>query len=114
MAVDIFFKSKSLATRFNNDKWLLKKYGERNARIIQQRLQEIEAAENLAQLMMLPGPRCHPLKGARKEQFAVRALDPYRITFEVADDPVPRKEDGGIDLAKVAAIRIVRVEDYHD
>jgi len=93
---------------------MFKKYGERNAGIIQRRLQQIEAAENLAQLMMLPGPRCHQLKGGRREQFAVDALNPYRITFEVADDPIPRKEDGGIDLEQVFAVRILRVEDYHD
>ena len=111
--MDIYFKSTSLATICNNSKKMLGKYGERNTRIIKQRLQEIEATENLAQLMKLPGPRCHPLKGNRKGQYAVDALNPYRITFEVADDPIPRKEDGGVDLERVSAIRILRVEDYH-
>ncbi len=111
--MDIFFNSHSLATTCNNDKKLFKKHGAENARIIKQRLQEIRAAENLAHLMRLPGPRCHQLKGSRKEQFAVDALDPYRITLKVADDPIPRKEDGGIDLERVSAVLILRVEDYH-
>jgi len=33
--------------------------------------------------------------------------------FGVANDPVPRREDGGIDLERVTAIRILEVVDYH-
>ena len=37
----------------------------------------------------------------------------YRLLFEPAHDPLPRKPDGGLDWAGVTAIRILGVEDYH-
>lgn len=36
-----------------------------------------------------------------------------RLIFEPADDPVPRKPDGGLDWRLVTAVRILGVEDYH-
>ena len=57
--------------------------------------------------------RRHELKGNRKGVFAVDLKHPYRLVFEPAENPVPRKEDGGIDCEKIFSIRILRVEDYH-
>jgi proteic killer suppression protein len=47
------------------------------------------------------------------EQFAVDISRNERLVFEVADDPIPRKPDGGIDLERVTEIRVLRIEDYH-
>jgi proteic killer suppression protein len=47
------------------------------------------------------------------EQFAVDISANERLVFEVDHDPVPRKADGGIDLSKVLAGVILRIEDYH-
>jgi hypothetical protein len=33
--------------------------------------------------------------------------------FRVANEPIPLKADGGVDKAKVTAIKIESVEDYH-
>ena len=49
----------------------------------------------------------------RDEQYAVDLVHPKRLIFEVNHDPIPRNEDGGIDLTKVTAITIVEVVDYH-
>jgi proteic killer suppression protein len=38
---------------------------------------------------------------------------PYRLIFEAANDPIPRKEDGGLDWMKISAIVIIGVEDTH-
>jgi len=35
------------------------------------------------------------------------------MIFEVANNPIPRKADGGVDLAAVTAIRVVEIKDYH-
>jgi len=37
----------------------------------------------------------------------------WRLIFEVDHDPIPRLDDGGIDLDKVSAIRFIEVVDYH-
>jgi len=37
------------------------------------------------------------------------------MVFESANDPVPKKKDGGLDWSRVTAIRILELsEDYHD
>jgi len=61
----------------------------------------------------LPPARCHPLQGDRAGEFAVDVHQPYRLIFEPANDPIPKKEDGSIDLKKITRIRILEVEDYH-
>ena len=74
---------------------------------------ELRAADTLADISTLPPARCHQLSGDRAGQFAVDVRHPFRLIFEPAHDPVPRKEDGGIDLPRVTAIRILEVTDYH-
>jgi proteic killer suppression protein len=39
---------------------------------------------------------------------------PYRLIFEVANDPKPTKPDGGLDWTKASIIRILGIEDYHE
>jgi proteic killer suppression protein len=38
---------------------------------------------------------------------------PFRLIFEPYHDPIPIKEDGGIDLEQVTRIRVLSIEDYH-
>lgn len=109
----IQFRSRKLQKLCNSLQLSTRKWGSKNGRLVQQRLQEIEAATNLAELCSLPGPRCHQLTGDRDEQFAVDLKHPDRLVFEVADNPVPRKRDGGIDLASVTSVEVVEVVDYH-
>ncbi len=80
-----------------------KQLGPVMARKLQQRLMELKAAESLADISNLPPPRCHELINDRAGQFSVDLLHPYRLLFIPADEPVPRREDGGIDLAQVDA-----------
>ena len=58
--------------------------------------------------------RRHQLAADRDEQFAVNLDGKMRLVFDIANDPVPRRADGGIDLGLVTAIRILEVVDYHD
>ena len=83
-----------------------------NFRILQRRLESLEAAETLADMEGVPG-HCHALRGDRAGQFAVALWGSYRLIFVVADKPVPRLEDGGIARARVTQIKLVEVVDYH-
>jgi proteic killer suppression protein len=67
----------------------------------------------LAHVPTTPPFRCHQLKADRDEQFAVDVGKSLRLVFEVGNDPIPRRDDGGIDLQRVTAIRILEVVDYH-
>jgi plasmid maintenance system killer protein len=112
--VEIFFKSSSLAKSCGEWEKAVRKYGRGDAALIAQRLEEMRASANLAVLMKVPGARCHQLSGDRKNYFAVNLNHPYRMIFEPANNPLPRKKDGGIDLEEVTAVTILRVKvDYH-
>ena len=73
----------------------------------------LKSAENLAQVPVRKPDRRHELTGKRKGTFAVDLKHPFRLIFKPNHEPVPKKEDGGIDLTKVTAITILGVEDYH-
>ena len=61
----------------------------------------------------LPG-RCHELKGSRKGQLSVDLDGPRRLILEPALNPLPVKDDGGLDWNRVSSVRILGVEDTHD
>lgn len=77
------------------------------------RMTVLKEAHNLALVPNTPPDRRHQLSGDRDEQYAVDLVHPYRLVFEANHDPVPRKEDGGIDLEQVTEIAITDVIDYH-
>ncbi|MEI8305495.1 MAG: hypothetical protein WCF99_00385 [Chloroflexales bacterium] len=111
--MDIVFLNKRMAAEFNSLKALSRSYGAENARRILKRLDELRAADNLEVMRTLPG-RCHELKYDRVGQLAIDVRHPYRLIFEPANEPTPRKDDGGLDWSRVTSVRILEVEDYHD
>jgi len=56
---------------------------------------------------------CHELKGKLAGGFAVEVSGNYRLIFEPDHNPVPKLDDGGIDLKNVTAVRVLEVVDYH-
>lgn len=112
--MDILFKDKKLEKECNEFRLLQRVHGEKRAKRFRQRLDELRAADVLADISYLPPPRMHQLKGARSEEFSVDLDHPYRLIFTVANDPIPRKDDGGVDLSKVTEILILGVEDTHE
>ena len=110
--VNIVFANIKLEKIFNSKKLLQKIYGEQ-AKRIRTRMAVLKAAPCLAAVPVKKPDRRHELTGNRKGTFAVDLKHPFRLVFEPAEDPVPKKEDGGIDLEKVLSIRILAVEDYH-
>lgn len=110
--MDILFANKKLEKTFNSQNKLHREYGEQ-AKKINLRMSVLRAASSLAQVPVEKPDRLHELSGERKGCFAVDLKQPYRLIFEPADIPVPRKEDGGIEKEQVVSIRILSVEDYH-
>ncbi len=99
----------------SSENWGLsvRKFGPENAKLLHRRLDDLRDAESLEQVP--PEARCHELKGRRAGQLAIDLKQPYRLVFEVADDPVPiQPTNGGLDWKRVRSIRILEVVDYHD
>ena len=111
--MDIVFKNAKLEKIYNNRDSVEKKYGSIQGKLLMRRLDELRAAENLDILRYLPQARCHELKGNKQGQLSVDLKHPYRLIFEPANNPIPLKDDGGLDWKKVTLIRILGVEDTH-
>ena len=110
--MEIYFASNKLKKACSEFTAGNREWGIQNAQRIRQRLQELRAAENLADMVSLPPAGCHELGGKRAGQFAVDCKQPYRLIFRPAD-PISRRVDGGIDLKTVTTIVILGVVDYH-
>lgn len=111
--MNLIFKSGKLEKIFNSEKELRKHFGEENGRLIMRRMSVLRAAQNLADISTLPPERRHELSGSRKGEFAIDLKNPYRLILKPNHNPIPHKEDGGIDIRKVTDIIILDVEDYH-
>lgn len=111
--MDIAFRTRKIEKTFNSAGALRKAHGARMAKAIMLRLAVLKNARNLGLLPTTPPERRHQLRADRDEQFAVDLVHPYRLVFEPNHDPLPRKDDGGIDTDQVTAITIVDVIDYH-
>jgi proteic killer suppression protein len=109
----IGFQIRKFEKAANSESLGNRQWGAQRAAKIRQRLAELAAANTLAEMSTLPPPRCHQLTENLDEKFAVDISRNERLVFEVAHNPAPRKQDGGIDLAQVTEIVVLRIEDYH-
>ena len=111
--MDITFKSGKFQRECNKHNLLQRRHGQRRAKRIRQRLDDLRAANTLEDMRRLPG-RCHELRGDRSGQLSLDLDHPYRLIFEPANEPIPRKADGGLDRTKITAVIIIGVEDTHE
>jgi proteic killer suppression protein len=51
-----------------------------------QRVDVLMDADNVPQLLLVPGLKCHQLKGDRKGQWAISLDQSHRLIFTVADN----------------------------
>ncbi|WP_373691325.1 type II toxin-antitoxin system RelE/ParE family toxin [Endozoicomonas sp. YOMI1] len=79
--MQVKFRNNKLEKCFCEYKQAVREFGDQVARKYIQRIKLIQAASNLDDLMELPGLRCHPLKGDRKGQYAVKLTGFYRLIF---------------------------------
>ncbi|MEX0614153.1 MAG: type II toxin-antitoxin system RelE/ParE family toxin [Pirellulales bacterium] len=111
--MEIAFRSRRIEKLCNSAKEMRAKLGERTAKVLQQRLAELKAADTLDDLGKMPGARCHELAGDRKGQLAVDLVHPKRLVFEPDHHPAPSKADGGLDWQQVTRVLVVEIVDYH-
>ena len=81
------------------------------ARLLQQRLFDLDSVLNLEEMRLLPG-RCHILKHNFKNHLALDLVHPDRLVFKPNHDPLP-ETSGVLNWAGVTKIEIVGIGDYH-
>jgi proteic killer suppression protein len=111
--MDILFNDAKLEQDYNSQRVLKKRFGKRMAAVIRSRLDNLGAANNLEEMRQLPG-RCHELLGDRARQLSLDLVHPLRLIFIPADDPIPRKLDGGMDWPQITSVRILGIDDTHE
>lgn len=92
---------------------MVRAYGPDLAGRLATRLQELDAATSLSDIRALPQARAHELTGDRDEQISLDLKHPYRLILVVADEPVPRRDDGGLDWDAVTAVTVSEIVDTH-
>lgn len=112
LALEIVFRTKKLQKQCTDTKEMQRSLGSKQAKRLRQRLDDLRASPTLEVMRSLPG-RCHELKGDREGELSVDLEHPYRLIFEPANNPVPKKGDGGLDWSRVSGIRILGIEDTH-
>ena len=98
--LQINYKSNSLELACTNYTASKRKYGERMARLIHQRIDELKSADSVEILVQYSIGRCHSLEGNRKGEYAMDLVHPYRLIFEYKK-------------TEIQVVRIINIEDYH-
>jgi len=111
--VEIKYKSRKLQKACLQQRKGDAEWGLVQAKRMRQRIKELQACESLADMFLFPGARFHALHHNREGQFAVDLQHPYRLILEPLGDPLAYRPDGGLDLTRITAVRIIEVEDYH-
>ncbi|HVU33843.1 MAG TPA: hypothetical protein VHE61_10440 [Opitutaceae bacterium] len=107
------FRNHHLEKCANDHRYAQRKLGPERARKYLLRLQQLASAVCLADVRNLPQAGFHELTGDRKGEIACNVDQPYRLILVPAHDPVPTKEDGGLDWDKVTAVTITDIVNYH-
>lgn len=108
--MNIDYKNTKIHKIYNLNRIATKELGALSAKKLKARLMDIDAAENVLELV---SGRPHPLIKDRLGQYAVDLSGGARLVFAPNHDPIPMNEKK-IDWSQVTNITIVFIGDYHD
>ncbi len=111
--MEISYRTRKLQKQCTKKKEAEKHLGNECAAKLMLRLDDLRAAECLADISHLPPARLHELTGADNEVFSVDLAHPFRLLFVPDEDPVPMSDDGGIDRSSIRTIKIIDIRDTH-
>ena len=111
--MNVTFRNTKLRKIFETESSVIRKYGPRRGRKIMDHIAYLRSTPSLAMISTGRPYRCHQLSGDRDEQYAIDLVQPFRLVFEVAHEPISLDKSGGIDKRRVTAIRVMEVIDYH-
>ena len=70
------------------------------AELIHLRIDQLNAAETVEEMINFSIGRCHQLNGSREGQYALDLVHPYRLIFVKIDD-------------QIQIVKIIEIVDYH-
>jgi len=108
--LEILFKDKKLRKTCEQQVAARQLLGDICAGKLKTRLSDLEAASCVTELV---AGNPHPLKGDRLGQYALDLAGGWRLVFEPANDPIPRREDSSVDWSQVTIVSIDFIGDYH-
>jgi len=111
--LEIRFRTGKLQKRYEKFSEAEKSYGREVARKYIQRVNIIKQARDINELCALPCLRCHPLKGDRQGQWAVKLTGFYRLIFTLEDEkPIKDPSMAGPPTGRVTDwLEIARIEE---
>lgn len=86
--MQVNYKNHQIEKICTNASVAAKRFDKRTVGLIQQRVDEIHAADSVEMLVQFGIGRYHPLVGDRKGQFAMDLVHPQRLVFEVIRDEI--------------------------
>jgi proteic killer suppression protein len=84
--LQIQYRTKKLEKQYTQHKLAVKAYGAEVARKYVQRINIIKQTKDYDELSILPGLKCHPLKGDREGQYAIYLTGFYRLIFTLVGE----------------------------
>lgn len=98
---------------FEDPKKITKAYGPMVAKKLQNRLDDLDAAQTMDDMRHTPG-HWEELKRDRLGQFSVQLHGGFRLIVKPQKDPPPTKPDGGLDWRAIDSLFMMEIVDYHD
>lgn len=80
------FRTNKLKKRFESGKEAIRAYGPDVGKRYIQRIQIIQSASDMSEVICLPGLNCHELVGNRQGQWSVSLTGFDRLIFTVVDE----------------------------
>ncbi len=113
--MEISFSTNKLSKQMNQKTAMLKAHGAKRTTKLKRILTSLKAAPDLSMFAPPTSPphRCHELTGNLKGSLSLDLDHPYRLLFKPNHDPLPQREEGGLDWSKVKTIVITEVRDTH-
>ena len=98
--MDIEYKSTKLEKECTDKRKSRTVYGDKIAERIEQRLNQITAADSVETMLKFKIGRCHKLNGNRSDEYALDLVHPHRLILKEVE-------------GKIKVVMITEIVDYH-
>lgn len=109
--MELGFGSQHEAETYSDVQHLRRVYGDITGQKIWLRLSQIDAAANLARLSLLPQTRCRQLVSDHRRYYSLAIGELRILIVAVANEPVPCRSDGTIELEQVTRLKFVALKE---